>query len=295
MSARTEASPKDRSLAKRSAVGLVLVAFTALAVPALADTAQDFPACTHDPTPADLEGAAGAHKAAKAYYERGEYDKAVDRWREAYSFDCTKPAVFLNLANAYERKGDRASTVAMLELYLTRAPKDAPDLATIATRVSNLKASIKNEPPPTPSASASAAPATTAAPTATPAGPTGPVGERRFGIAPWIVAGGGAALLVTGVILLPVGSGMESDAADQCPDRGKTSGCPQDVVDKGNSGILLQKLGGVFLGVGGAALAGGIVWQFVFNEPKAAPKAGRVTLTPTLAPKHAGAVVSGTF
>jgi hypothetical protein len=257
-------------------------------VPAAADAASDFPPCTREPSAADIEGAAGSHRAAKAFYERADYDRAIQLWRDAYGFDCTKPAVFLNVANAYEKKGDKAAAVAILELYLTRAPKDAPDLGTIAAKVNNLKSALKTEPTTTATAPTATASATTGpAPTST--GPDQPTtttmpGERPFGFLPWIPVGVGGAALLGGAILLPVGIGMVSDAEAACPSR---RGCSPEVEAQGNDGITNQNIGGILLAVGGAAVVGGLVWQFVFNKPRGA--AASVQVVPMVAHGQAGA------
>src|SRR5687767_8574327 len=68
-----------------------------------------FPECTREPTPQDIEGAKGAHKAAAQWFEKADYDRAIQYWRDAYSLDCTKHALLLNIASAYEKKGDKQS------------------------------------------------------------------------------------------------------------------------------------------------------------------------------------------
>jgi len=311
------ASFGSRARAGRLAsLGLAAGLLFAFDLPASADPASDFPPCTREPSQADLEGAAGAHKAAKAYYERGDYDKAIERWREAYSFDCAKPAVFLNLANAYEKKGDKASAIAMLELYLTRA-KDPPDAATIATKVNNLKASLKQQPDTAPSGTATPPPVPSASSSADPGpAPTGtgpdklppPTGERPFGFVPWIVVGIGGAAVVTGVIVLVMGQSKISAAEDLCgPDHGhcppvsKQTKAEKNIIADGQTGQTMSTIGSVVLGVGGAAILGGLAWQLFGNNPKeATPSRGgllapSLRVLPDVGADHSGLVVSGAF
>jgi hypothetical protein len=293
-------------------IGIVAAALMATAEPALADPPPDFPPCSREPTQADVDGAAGSHRAAKAYYERADYDKAIQLWRDAYNFDCTKPAVFLNMANAYEKKGDKVAAVAMLETYLVRAPKDAADASTISAKINNLKSSIKAQPEPAATAPAptSTAPPPGPAPTASvqPDAPTPPAtGERPFGVIPWVVAGVGAAAAIGGIVPLVIGfsdisaaeelCGAEHDSCPRNPDREE-----QAIIDAGESGQNLVTVGWVLVGVGAGALVGGLVWQFVFNNPEPASTTGRVKapatavqVAPWVGARQQGVSLTGNF
>jgi Tetratricopeptide repeat len=244
-----------------------------------------YPECTHKPTPADVEGAKGAHKAATQFYEQGNYDRAIQDWRDAYSFDCTAHGVLINIANAYEKKGDKAAAIATLETYVKRDPT-SPNIATIQQKIANLKASLAT---PTPSGTVPVVPtaAPSAAPSALPSAsastepPPPPASKRPYGITPLIVAGGGVAAALVGVILLPVGAGNISSAEKVCPIRNDCN--DPSAASTGNSGRALEGVGTTFLVLGGLGIGGGLVWEFAFNKPVAQPKqpAG-LTLTPTV-------------
>ena len=248
-----------------------------LAAP-VADPSADYPICTRTPTEADLEGAKGAHKAAIQFYERADYDRAIRYWKDAYEFDCTAHGVLINIASAYERKGDRASAIEALDAYLTRAP-DAPDAVTIQERVQNLKAAVKAEqdkarqPPP---------PASTPAPPPPPPPPPLPP-ERPYGYAPLVVAGAGGVALVIGAILTPIGLSRIADAERDCPSR---VGCAPAIADLGNSGRSQAAAGGVVMGLGALALGGGLAWHFALNKPvvPAQPAASPRGATPPAGP-----------
>ncbi|MFO0755152.1 MAG: hypothetical protein U0359_01570 [Byssovorax sp.] len=265
------------------------------------DPVSPYPVCTRKTSPADQEGAKGAHKAASQFYDRGDYEKAIRYWTDAYTFDCNAHPVLINIANAYEKKGDKASAIVALETYLKRAGADA----TIEEKVKNLKASLQPTPTVTSSPSAStapsgngvttAAPSASAAPSATP--PDAPVGPRPFGITPLLVAGGGGVLAVVGAILLPVGLGNISGAEELCPGR---VNCSTEAADKGNLGRTQAAAGGALLGIGLAAAAGGLAWQLIANKPKplpasSVPPKASITVTPTTGPQGSGLIVSGTF
>ncbi len=246
-----------------------------------------YPECTHKASPADIEGAKGAHKAASQFYDRGDYEKAIRYWTDAYSFDCTAHGVLINIANAYEKQGDKASAVVALETYLKRAGNDP----TIEEKVRNLKQSLA---PPVATAAATASATPSAAPPLASAAPsaTPPSGPKPYGYTPLVVAGGGAGLALIGGILLGVGSGNVADAAKSCPKRVCATEADRS---KGNTGRTEQGVGATGLVVGLAAAGGGLAWELLFNKPRPAATAVGVHVLPTAGPHETGLSVSGAF
>ena len=267
------------------------VALCGSATVALGQAPVTYPECTKKPTPADVEGAKGAHKAASQFYERAEYDKAIRYWNDAYSFDCTANDLLVNIANAYEKLGDRPATVATLEAYLKRTGPNE----TIELKVKNLRAIMT--PAPTATVAPTVAPTVTA-PTAVPTTPP-PSPPRPYGNTPWFLVGGGGVVALIGVILLPVGYGAVSTADAACPNHSCPKGTSQDVLDKGNTGRTEAGVGWTMMTVGLAAAGGGLAWQMLFNKPRAAapgqpPKAG-LWMTPVGGPGNAGVALGGSF
>jgi hypothetical protein len=271
-----------------------------------ADPLPTYPECNKKPTPADLDGAKGAHKAAAQFYERGDYDKAISFWNAALTFDCSAYDLLINIANAYEKKGELAPAVATLEAYQKRTGLNQ----NIEEKIKNLKARMAPAPP---TATVTAPPTATLAPTV-PTVPTAvptaaPEGQRPFGITPWIVVGGGGALALVGAILLPVGAGAVSSAESKCTNG--HMGCTADAASQGNAGRAEFGAGAGLLGVGLAAAGGGLVWQLLFNKPKHAPgpaQTGLLTrgapppnpgsglwVTPSAGSGRSGVVVGGSF
>jgi hypothetical protein len=227
-----------------------------------------FPECTKKASKDDTEAAKNAHRVATQFYDRADYDKAIQYWTDSWKFDCSANDLLINIANAYEKKGDRAATVATLEAYLKRTPPNP----TLEEKVKNLKALLAPPPPVTATASVAPPPPPTTA-TVQPPPAVPPDGARPYGVKPWFLVGGGGALAIVGAILLPVGLGNVSSANSACPTR---TGCSQSVADQGNSGRTQSGAGGALLGIGLAAAGGGLVWQFGFNKaaPAGAPPAG---------------------
>lgn len=259
-----------------------------------APPAGNYPDCTKKPTPADVEGAKGAHRAASQFYDRAEYDKAIRYWNDAYAFDCTANDLLVNVANAYEKLGDRGATVTTLEVYLARTGPNP----TLQQKVKNLKAAMSAQPAPSPTATF--APTASVAPTQAPTTPPVPEAPRPYGFKPWLVVGGGAALALVGAILLPIGYGAISDAAALCPNHNCPAGVDPTLIDKGNSGRAMASAGWGLLTVGVLAVGGGMTWQLLYNKPTttpgqpAPPKTG-LWLAPIAGPGAAGLTVGGTF
>jgi hypothetical protein len=227
-----------------------------------------------------------------------------------FNLDCNALGALKNIANAYERQGDRQNAIFALEAYLARNPT-GPDADTIKKRIENLRsflappasasASTSTSAAPSPSLSASAAP--TIAPTVTP-----PVPVKPYGAAPWVTIGLGGVSLVAGAILLPVGLGAVSDAkgAGKCspyPDDPNRFFCPnRDIALQATTGQNQVLAGKIALGAGAAAVVGGLVWELVANKPvlpstraSDAKKDDRTRVTPVVGPGTGGVVVQGVF
>lgn len=306
-----------------SLVGLV-VGVTLATGMAMADGPQNPFAgkCNRTATEEDVEGAKGAHKAARQFYERGEYARAIQYWRDVFNLDCNAVGTLLNIANAYEKLGDRQNAIFALEAYLERAP-DAPDAAKIQTRVKNLK-DLQQSQTPTASASATVSAPPTSSATMRPELPPPPP-VKPFGVAPWITVGVGGAALIAGAILLPVGLGNVSGVQKGASNVGDKTGCfrykdgitpnsplpAEQVATSGSQWFCYDKdsydqavlgqtqvlIGKIALGVGGAAVAGGLVWELLFNKPvpQDEQKSSRVRVTPTVGPGMSGVLVHGSF
>ncbi len=81
-------------------------------------------------------------------------------------------------------------------------------------------------------------------------------GPDRAHVAAWVVAGAGAAAMVAGVVL----AGQARDAADRAnsaPDLGTWVKARDEWQQK-------RTASGVLLGLGGAAVVGGLTWRFAF-------------------------------
>jgi hypothetical protein len=288
---------------------LLLVSMVA-AVPALAQSPSGYPVACEASTVSktDVERAHTVFLSGKGFLDEANYDKAISYFKDAYSIDCSVHGILPIIATAYERKGDKAEAIHALEEYLQRVP-GASDHDVIEHRIRNLKDQLAQERPSasamvplpsstaaTPSAGPSATPPTAgetvSAPTDSSSVPGPPV-EGGHSVAPWIVVGVGGAALVTGAVLLAVGSGDVSSANKSCPNHQQ---CAASVADQGNRGRGLET-DGVVVGIAGvAAVAGGLVWHFVDAKHRASAAGNRgPRVSPVVTPSFAGVSLGGSF
>jgi hypothetical protein len=263
-----------------------------------ADTKTPFPSCTTTPTEADRKAAQGAFAAGQGSFNEADYSTAITYWRDAYKRDCTAHALLLNLARAYELRGDRGEAVNALESYLQRKPDDS-NAEQIRRRIENLKAqsAAAAAPPPPTVPSVSAPPAAPPPLASTPSSSDVPSGPRRQVVGPAIVGAAGLVVTVVGVASYAAGTKKVSDAEKVCPNHE----CPASQVtnhDLGNEGTKQQTTGGVLMGLGLATIAGGVVWFILsgrLDNTASAASDRRPTLIPTYLPGFAGAALSGSF
>ena len=270
-----------------------------------ADSKTAFPPCTTTATEADRKAAQGAFAAGQGSFNEADYPTAITYWRDAYRRDCSAHALLLNLARAYELKGDRTEAINALETYLQRKP-DAADADQIRRRIENLKSQIAAEEKkaapalPAPSAAVPAPPlpvAATAAPSPAPPPPETTEAKGSRSALPLVVAGGGGVLAIVGAIVFAGGASKVSDAEAKCPAR---EGCSAEVAEEGNAGRRQQTAGGVLLGVGVAAAGGGLLWYLLSSPssdapPRTAFSLRRATASPAVGPGYAGIALGASF
>lgn len=282
------------------AIGTTLIAGIALAQEPQNPFAIE---CNRTATPEEVDGARGAHQAAKQFYDRAEYARAIQYWRDVFNFDCNAIGTLLNIANAYERLGDRQNAIFALETYIKRVPADT-DVSKIEVRIKNLKElQAQAQAAASAAASAAAPPPSATTPPPPPSATTPPILVKPYGVAPGVTAGVGVAVMIVGGILIPVGYGKVPDkenprsCVEVSTDTWKCSD-PLD-VDDAQLGQTLVPAGKVAIGVGAAAFVGGLIWEFVANKPAPVaadkPATGRIRISPTFGPGTSGAMIHGTF
>jgi tetratricopeptide (TPR) repeat protein len=263
----------------------------AIAVPALAQPAASYPACTNKPTAQDSEAAHSAYNLGKRFFDEADYTTAIHNFADAYKLDCTKPELLLNIARANELLGNRAEAVRALETYLQRATNATEDdKAQLQRRIDNLKALIAQQtpvvaPPPPVSTTTAVAPP--------PPLPPVTVEERHHTIPPWILIGIGGVAVIAGGATALAGLGDISSANSTCPVASKCNNA--SAVSTGNTGDTLDKAGQAVFFSGLGVVAVGVLWHFLEPTGPVNKDATKTSLVPAFAPGYAGANVLGHF
>ena len=293
---------------------LVLVLLgMAVAVPALAQPLSPYPAAcdASKVSKVDVERAHTVFLSGKGFLDESNYDKAISYFKDAYSIDCSVHGILPIIATAYERKGDKAEAIRALGEYILRVPNTS-DREGIERRIRNLREQLAQEKATATSGTTSPTATTTTVPTATTSVPTSdssstataipptastgappPPPRGEHSVVPWVIVGVGGALVVTGGILLGVGSGKVSTANNACPSHEL---CPQSVADAGNTGRAMETVG-IIGGIAGIVGVGaGLVWHFTEAPAAPAASASRGTyVSPVVVPGFAGMSLGGSF
>ena len=253
--------------AARRRVALAITSFALLAVttPAHAD---EYPVCGHTPSTEDVNAAKGMHAAAEQYYAKGQYDRAIASWTDAYNFDCTAHRLLINIGNAHEKLGNADQAIHAFEVYIDRAGPNAD--RDVVAKVENLRKSKAAPPTPDP------------LPPPPPPDPGGPDDGNSdgAGAGPWVLVGVGVAAVVVGAVIYSMGLTKEDDGDALCG--GVRKECNnEEGVNLANEGIDFQIGGGITLVVGSAAVVGGLLWFLLAETLPPTANAFRVDVLPS--------------
>jgi tetratricopeptide (TPR) repeat protein len=235
---------------------------------------------------------------ARAAFEAGDFEGAVREFRRAYLLS-PRPALLYNIGQAELRIGHDGLGLEAFEAFLRQAPADDPRRSEVEERIRMLR-SMGVRPATQAEAeqaqravSETTTESTTTAETGSTTTTTESVDETSrdtstttttlaephdggggSGVAPWIVLGGGGALLVAGAVLVGV---AVSDA-------GRVTGASTSLDWSSLEGTAsgAQTMWGVglaLLGVGAAAVAGGLVWGLLDGGAPASRSSARLRWT----------------
>ncbi|MCC6215854.1 MAG: tetratricopeptide repeat protein [Polyangiaceae bacterium] len=229
-----------------------LVALAVVAAPVLASTAAGAqpargkpPATAHGGPAATSDRDAEAKalfQAGRAAYEAGRFEDALGHFQRAYELS-GRSALLYNVGLAADRARKDDVAIQAYERFLAAEPESSLR-GEVEARLGLLKrARDERERPARPRASRPA-----------PADPAPEDGGSR-GWMPWAVAGGGAAFVVTGGVLLTLGLSARSRVVD-ARDGARWS----ELASDADAAPLLLGGGAALLVGGVAAAVGGVVW-----------------------------------
>jgi tetratricopeptide (TPR) repeat protein len=285
-----------------------------------------YPPCQHEPKASDVEAAKGAFQAGKVSFEEGDYDRAILYWEDAFRRDCTAVKMLLNVARAYELRGDLEPAILALETYLERDPDTTEP---VDKRIEKLKARAAE-------LSAEQTPAA-AAPAATPAQPSSEKSKAQAPpprpIWPVVTTAAGIASIIVGTTVAALGQkavGKEKDRIAEetvetdengdpvinpdtgepyrCTRQGRNWECPSEQLKDDVSEALdesddlkraeTQRTVGILIASGGAIITGvsAYFWYALWNKSSSpALSLSQPALLPVLAPGYQGFSLVGRF
>lgn len=214
--------------------GAQLAAFLAAAVPLMAGAQAS-----------DEDLAKQRYQTGTLYYERGDYEKSLAEFQEAYRL-AARAELQYNIAQANEKLLRIEEAVAAYRAYLTGKP-DAQDRKFVEQRIAFLEQQIEDKkkpaaPPPRP---------TPAARKEAPPPESG--GWRRT--AGWVAIGVGGAAAALGVVFGVIAK-RKADDLEAANENGAEWADARGLKTSGERAEKIQIVG---LAVGGAAIAAGVV------------------------------------
>lgn len=215
------------------------------------------------PTDTDKAHALALFKESDQQYKRGDFEAAADLLREAYAL-YPEPILLYNLARALEGSGDTAGAIEQYERYLAAVP-DLDDRGALERRVATLKAELARRTPPpaiveerppdgggaTTGTATVDGPQASSPPRAVPM-PTEAPPARRL---PWVIAGGGVAVLAAGATFGYLARARHDAAVDE-PVQAEAA----RLQDQAHTFATVANVG--LIG-GGLLVAGGAIWGVI--------------------------------
>jgi tetratricopeptide (TPR) repeat protein len=217
-----------------------------------------------------IAAAKKAFAAGTRAYAEGDFETALQRFRRAYELTGS-PDLLYNIATVSDRMRLDEEALEAYEGYLEARPKSA-DREHVASRIDVLREAIEARRRAELDAEIEARKAAVEAAARVKA-------ERPLtqyvgpGPGPWITIGVGSASLVTGAVLF--GFGQRDQNAVENAEPGSSYSTVEEMADRGPK---RTKAGIALMGVGGAAVIGGIIWQLTGGHEEKMPE---VSVGPT--------------
>ena len=204
-----------------------------------------------------------AFLAATRAYTEGDFETSLAAFRKAHELT-DSPDLLYNIATVADRMRHDDEALEAYEGYLEARPS-SPDAEHVQGRIDALRLAIEaREMEARQAAIEAAARIKAERPLTQYVGP---------GPGPWITIGAGSATVVSGVILLGLGQGDQKKVESAPP-----GSSYEEVRELAERGPKRTKAGVALMAVGGAAVVGGIIWQFKGGHEEAIPE---VSVGPT--------------
>lgn len=256
---------------QRLALSLILVVTEALnTLPARAEG---------PPVDQEMSVARALFEAGRDAFSEARYEEALEHFEAAYE-QSGRPALLFNIGQCHDRLRQDQQAVDAFERYLQAQPQ-AANREAVENRLRTLREILARKQP-SPGVSVPIATHGHVEPSPVRIDKSEPLASQSGWLAPVVTMSGGAALSVTGGILmgLAYAHGQEVEQAEA----GSEYGALKSDLDRAER---MWMAGQVLLGVGATALAGGLTWLVLTRRSQ--NTAVRASLTP------AGLRIAGKF
>jgi tetratricopeptide (TPR) repeat protein len=207
----------------------------------------------------------------RIHYDNGEFVEAAENFEEAYRLS-QRQVLWYNIYLAHRDSGNNAKAAEALRNYLARV-EAVENRAQLEARLANLEKLVKVEQEDKARREQAAAqPSSTATTPVTTQTTELEPAQRSF--VPYLVMGGGAALIVGGVVAGSMASSRFEELKDKCPAQTE---CARDLESTKKSGETLALVSPILLGVGVGVVAGGaVLWFLDWRKNRASDEPTRV-------------------
>lgn len=230
-------------LAAAALGALVLVGAPAAAAPKKAAPAAPAP---------KRETADAVFEESVAAYRAGDFAKAAELLQKAYALK-PAPVLLYNLARAYEGMGNDAEAVKTYRAYLKDEPT-TPDRGAIEAKITTLENKLAEQERLRRANAEQAKRAAEPPPAAAP--------PPKKSVAPWLVVGGGGLAVAGSVVLFALASSKDGEAESERVQLAAEAAA-DDARTLGTAGLVTAI-------VGGALVAGGLVWALAAKREASA-------------------------
>lgn len=221
-------------------------------------------------------------EAGRTAFAAGRFADALGHFQRAYDLS-HRGALLYNIGQCQDRLRRDADALTSFRGFLEAVP-DASQRGEVEARIAILEQALSQAAPP-PEPTADESPATTSvadttsdAPPPTPDAPPPPpptAAASDPGAGPWVVLGVGAAVAIAGIVLVGVAQ------ADISTVQNAPQGSPYaNVRDAYEQAPILSGVGFAAIGLGAAAILGGVVWAAVGSSGGSGTSAS-LRITPT--------------
>ncbi len=254
------------------------------------------------PAAAQEEEAAGAEgqnedearmhfRLGRAYYDSGRFLEAANEFEQAAEMS-NRPQLYYNIFLAYRDAGDLANAIHALETFLERVP-DAPERPQLEARLASMRRLQEQtggagDPRNADSETDADADSATDTDADADSGTAPDAGDDAgSGTAPdadalgaqsaddgsggtwmpgWIIAAGGGALALAGVVTGVMALGRQSDLEERCVMDGDRYLCDDAALADADGGKTLALTTDILLVTGGVALAAGVITALLLGD-----------------------------